>query len=332
LIPVWYKPEEEEYLEIMREVLERRALTQKMNFLGDNKEEMINCLALASFGLPRSFLTMTAQLIEGADSQKKLINRLRSVINDNCSIINGVFESISTKLPRYAHFVAVGNELESAMVERLKKYNRQKTIESKSVIIGIAEPIEVELQKILDLLEYVGIVRPIDPISQGSSGGKPSRYQRYVMHYSILISKNALHLGTNYNLSVLISALKKYGPHATTYDRGSGLLGKDFQSRCTLNLEPCRKCGAPRISENAKFCVQCGERLSDVSIYKELLKTDIEELPLPKKKIQDLKKASIQLVQDILLDEENKNIRNIKGIGATWAHRIRNAAEEFVSV
>jgi len=327
LIEAWYKPEEENYLGTMKELLQKRLSSDKMALLD---EKLVEYLALAAFGLPRSFLTMISQLLGiGEESPKPSRNLARQAVLQNGSFLRGLFQSLSKKLPRYSHFVDVGGQLEVAIVKELKNYNKSRDNKQKTVIVGFVEPIESELGKILALLEYAGIVRFMDSVN----GDQNKSYRRYLVHYTLLIQKNALHLGSSYPLSTLIMALTNQELQNFRTTRGQRLLGDNFQEKCTLNLAPCQNCGAPRGSEEAKFCFECGKPLSDVSVYDELLKAPIDQLPLPEKKVKALKqKTSIKVVQDILLDEENKQLMQVKGIGPIWASRIRNAAEEFVSV
>jgi hypothetical protein len=329
LIEAWYKPEEEGYLGTMRELIKKRLPQKQVDDLL-KEQELVDYLAVASFGVPRNFLTMISQILGiEEDSPNELRRSLaKQAINENCSVIRGIFQSLSGKLPQYSHFIEMGRALEKAIIKELKKYNKA-SIKQKTVIVGIADPIEPELDKILALLEYAGIVRSIDSISWDNN----QSYRRYSVHYALLIEKNALSLGRNYPLSMYITTLTKRELQNFLQRSGTRLLGNDFQTKCILDLAPCQNCGAPRAYEEAKFCVECGEQLSTVSIYEELLKGSIDKLPLPNKKIAQLKKhSSIKTVQDILIDDENQKIRKIKGIGPVWASRIRNAAEEFVSV
>lgn len=329
LIEAWYKPEEEGYLGTMRELIKKRLPQKQVDDLL-KEQELVDYLAVASFGVPRNFLTMISQILGiEEDSPNELRRSLaKQAINENCSVIRGIFQSLSGKLPQYSHFIEMGRALEKAIIKELKKYNKA-SIKQKTVIVGIADPIEPELDKILALLEYAGIVRSIDSISWDNN----QSYRRYSVHYALLIEKNALSLGRNYPLSMYITTLTKRELQNFLQRSGTRLLENDFQAKCILDLAPCQNCGAPRAYEEAKFCVECGEQLSTVSIYEELLKGSIDKLPLPNKKIAQLKKhSSIKTVQDILIDDENQKIRKIKGIGPVWASRIRNAAEEFVSV
>ena len=79
--------------------------------------------------------------------------------------------------------------------------------------------------------------------------------------------------------------------------------------------------------------MRCGSELKDVSLYEELVQTGIEQLPLTANKIEGLRAhTKIRTVQDVLLDEETTEIRKVPYVGPVWASRIRNAAQEYVSV
>ena len=79
--------------------------------------------------------------------------------------------------------------------------------------------------------------------------------------------------------------------------------------------------------------MKCGRPLTDASIYQELLKTPVEQLPLTAKKVEGLREhTNIRTVGDILIDEESREIRRVPYVGPIWSARIHNYAEEFVSV
>lgn len=79
--------------------------------------------------------------------------------------------------------------------------------------------------------------------------------------------------------------------------------------------------------------MRCGRELGSASVYADLLMTPIDRLPLTPKKLRGLKDyTSIKNVNDVLLDEEFRQIRAVPGVGPVWSARIRRYAEEFVSV
>ncbi|MEV4079541.1 hypothetical protein AB0J43_04515 [Nonomuraea fuscirosea] len=329
LVEAWYRPDESEYLAIMREIVQRRLPESYRQRLG-GREELIDYLALASFGIPRGFLVMLSQLL-GVEEDEQVPSRANAerAVADHAASVKNVFTSLAAKLPRYRNFVDVGNELAAEALRRIQTFNAEKPLTQKAVTIAFPDPLGPALSRMLSMLEYAGIVRDAHTVSRGVKGV----FHRYTLHYSFVIDSNALNLGRNFSLSETISALTTRDPHAFARVQPKQLLGTHYESRCTLDLAPCHYCGAPRLSEDAQFCMRCGRPLETASIYVELLKTPIEQLPLTDNKIKGLRQhTTIRTVNDILVDEENLQIRSVPRIGPVWSARIRRYAEEFVSV
>lgn len=330
LIEAWTRPDSDDYLRIMRSLVARRlppALVERL----DGREDLVDLLALASFGLPRGFLVMLSQLlgVEEDEDTVPTVKAADAAVATQASSVRGIFSSLAVKMPRYKRFVDVGSELERAMSRSLATFNRTREPAAKGVIVGLADPLSPELTKVLEMLEYAGLVRSAGTVSRGVKGV----FNRYELHYAVVIVENALSLGKSASTSATVEALRTRDAHAFMRSRGTALLGADFAERCTLDLAPCQFCGTPRTSEVAQFCMKCGRPLSDASIYHELLKASIDQLPLTPKKLAGLlEHTSIRTVGDILLDDESKELRSVPYIGAIWSSRIHNYADEFVSV
>lgn len=330
-IEAWYRPDDSDYLEVMRSIVDRRLPPELAAQLTD-KKELVDLLALASFGLPRGFLNMLSELLAVGEptSPKPTRQRAERAVATQAENVRGIFRALSNKLPRYRHFVAVGRELDAALVRTLAAYNRlQLSPDRKTTIVAIEEPLNVQIERMLNMLEYAGVVRKADSVSRGVKG----RFQRYTIHTAIVIAENALVLGKSYPLSNLIDALRLRVSHAFSRTKPTSLLGVGFEERCTLALPPCKKCGTARVAEEQHFCMKCGSELSDASVYEELLRTPIQHLPLTQKKIEGiLQHTTIRTVHDLLIDEERQDIRKVRGVGPLWAKRIRTIAEEFIGV
>jgi hypothetical protein len=331
LIEAWYRPDDAEFLQTMRSMVDRRlppALLKKL----EGREELVDYLALAAFGLPRGFLVMLSQLlgVEEDDSGQAITRRgADRAVATHADSVTAIFRALAVKLPRMKNFVEVGVELEGGMTRVLSSYNRTKGASQKAVVVGILDPLGPELTRVLAMLEYAGIVRRLDTVSRGAKGV----FHRYVVHYALVLRDNALSMGRSVAVAAAVDALINRNAHAFVRARGTTLLGGGFEERCRLDLAPCQNCGAPRLSEDAKFCARCGRELKDVSVYDELLHAPIERLPLTQKKLEGLlRHTSIRTVQDVLVDDEYKEIRSVPYVGAVWAARIRRYADEFVSV
>ena len=331
ILEAWYRPDESDYLETMRGIVARRLPPPLKAKLAD-RQELVDFLALAAFGLPRGFLNMLSRLLAVGEDGAARPSRQRAeqAVAEQADSVRNIFRALSAKLPRFRHFVQVGRELENAMIRNLQSYNRLQTApQQKTSVVALEEPMGPQLERMLNMLEYAGLVRKMGSISRGSVG----RFQRYALHNAAIISENALSLGKSYPLTFLIEALTNRDAHAFARTKGTVLLGNGFESRCKLDLPPCKKCKTARVSEEQHFCMKCGAELANASVYEELLRTPIEDLPLTLSKIEGIKKhTSIHTVQDILLDDEAQEIRTIPYVGPFWAVRIRTIAEEFVSV
>jgi hypothetical protein len=331
LIEAWLPPDDPTYLQHMRAMVQRRLPTEVYSQL-ENKLELVDYLALASFGLPRGFLNMIYQLIsEGNDGPTIKATRLQAdaAVKAQVESVRAIFVALKNKLPRFKNFITVGYDVEREIVSALRGFNHSKEQGKKAVVVAISEPIAVELERILSLFEYAGIVRRLDKVSRGIKG----IFRRYSLHYAIVMAENALSLGKSYSIDSVNKALTARDAHAFVRVQSDRLLGERFEDRCKIDLPPCQKCRTPRIAEDQRFCMRCGAKLADTSVYSELLGAPVDNLPLTPRKIEDIRKHTfIRTVQDILLDDDMQQIRSIPGIGPVWASRIRNAAEEYVSV
>ncbi len=330
-LEAWHSPDDESYLATMRSVAKNR-LPPDLYARFEDRPELIDYLAIASFGIPRGFLNMLSYVlgVDDDDLSRPTRQRADQAISVHADSVRSIFSSLKGKLPRYKRFVDVGIELEGSMARTLRIYNAGKSPgKMKASIVGIAEPISPEIDRVLAMMEYAGILRKQTSISRGEKGV----FRRYTLHYAIVLSENSLALGRSFQLKAAIESLTSAVSHAFARSKTSTLLGQSFLSMCTIDLDPCGSCGAPRISNDAKFCMNCGHELTSRSIYEDLAKTPVDQLPLTQKKIEGLlEHTKIKSIQDVLLDEEYSEINKVPYVGPRWASRIMNAAQEYVSV
>ncbi|MEA3640587.1 MAG: hypothetical protein VBE63_11680 [Lamprobacter sp.] len=329
LVEAWHRPDNHGYLPLMHNLVLKRLPPDLANTLLE-RPDTLNLLAFASFGIPRGFLNMIAQVLRVDEGEPRIPTRARTLqaIAEHADATNRIFRSLAEKLPRFRHFIDVGSELIEATRTAIQDYNVGRDLHSKAVVVAIQSPLTAELERLTKFLEYAGIFREIDSVSRGEKGV----FERFALHYSFLITANSLSLGKTYALSDLVAALSKRDPHAFVRRSPQSLLGSEYRERCKLDLPPCEKCGAARVSEEQRYCIKCGNELSRASIYKELLQSSIEMLPLTETKINGIKNhTTLRTVQDVLADDENQLI-DVPYIGPVWQARIRTYAEEYISV
>ncbi|MFZ5504681.1 MAG: hypothetical protein ACOY7P_04250 [Pseudomonadota bacterium] len=328
VLEAWYRPDLPYFLPLMREIAEKRLPDSMKERFGNNFHEYIDLLALASFGQPRGFFIMLSGVLEPLGTSKSITRAsvLRAISEYSVYVLE-VHRSIAKRLRIYRNFIELGQHLESTMVAKIKAYNATAKQPTRSTIVGIREPIPATMEKCLQFLEYAGLARKLASHSRG-----PRRYERYGIHYAVLISENAFSLGQRYRLADVANAIRKSDQRfyfASKYDL---LISAEKLDNCKLALPPCQKCGTERISESQKFCTACGSELTEASLYKQLLQSPIQQLPLTQKKIEGiLRHTRIRTIQDLLSDD-TQSIKTVPYISNVWAQRIRTMAEEFLIV
>jgi hypothetical protein len=331
LLEAWYSPDSDDFLNTMRDVAKNR-LPESLYAKFEGKTEIIDYLALASAGLPRGYLNMLSFVlgVEEHSATRPTRRKAEQAVALHAVSVRGIFMALQDKLPRFKNFVQVGMELQRSVAKALREFNTAKPPgKEKATVVAIADPISAELSRILGMAEYAGMLRQVGTVSRGIKGV----FHRYSLHHAIILDENSLALGKSYALEDAVRSLSNSSAHAFVRTQAHGLLGTDYQQRCVLDLAPCQRCGNPRVTADARYCVKCGAELHDVSIYEELVNSPIDKLPLTRNKLSGLKKySSIRTVQDVLLDEETREVRKVPYVGPVWAARIRNAAQEYVSV
>jgi hypothetical protein len=327
VIEVWFRPDTDTYLDGLEQIASRRFSDLEAR-LGDNYLDVVHALGLAAFGLPRGFVNMIGEVTDQMDLGVPIRKAALAAIATQAESVHAVFQNIADKLPRFANYVSLGKRFFTKGCAAVREFNRTKSSQRKSATIGLAEPIADELERTLRFMEYAGLIRRIEDLSKGVKGN----YRRYSIHYACLVDANGLALGKAYKLSDVVSSLRRPPAHSLVKTKPESLLGPNYTSNCTLALPPCPKCGTPRLNEDQKFCMNCGNELRSASLFVELLQAPIELLPIPDRKKEALRASNIATVQQILSDESQRFRRPGSSIGPIWARRIVTVAEEYISV
>jgi hypothetical protein len=314
---------------MMWALIKKRLPKQIVDILVE-KADLSELLAYASFGIPRAFLNSISAIL---DEECNITNLTRKsafqAISESSEAQRGTFKSLARKLPRYEEFINLGEHLLDQSVSALRAYNRGIIPpKDKATEIAIEDTTTATFDRVLQLLQYAGIIREAGTVSRGEKG----RFCRYSIHSAILIHHTAFALGRSFAVRDVVNIFKLRNPHAFVRRRETSLVSPDRVARCRLQLPGCKQCGAERLNDLQRFCANCGAELTTVSVYKELLGAKIEELPITSAKKEGIAQhTTLRTIQDILSDEDG-SLRNVPRIGIVWQSRIKNAAEEFVSV
>ncbi|MCP8971339.1 ORC-CDC6 family AAA ATPase [Ectobacillus ponti] len=330
-INVWLSVETVGYVEFMYTLLSKRLPTDIYQSL-IKKKEIMEVIAYASFGLPRSFLNMVRELYKNDNGivEYKLNKRdMMSAIKKNVKQTVGIYQSLQYQLPTYSKFITKGEEIFRYLVNSLKEYNKGKDADKQTVVVGISKDAPVEVKRVISFYQYAGLVKPVSEISKGVQEGI---YELFSIHYGMLIENNAFIAKKSISMEELRVALKIRNTQYYKKVSATSLLnGQDPQVVFPLSLPPCQQCKTPRLNENAKFCHECGSMLKSSSIFEALIANDIDKLPLTPNRVKNIKEqSSIRTIRDILMDIDNTELRKVKQIGEVWAEKIFSYAEEFI--
>lgn len=328
-INVWIKVTDDDYIEFMIKLLQKRFPAEIFLQLTKDKD-LLNLICYSSFGIPRALLNIVHNLWKEKKSVE--IDCSRNSILKSIRQVNGLFmniyKSLEEQLPIYKEFVKKGDRIYETLLESLKQYNKEKDFFNQAVEVGIKKPIPVELDKVFNFLQYAGLLMYARELSRGENG----RYAIYIINYGFLIEKNVFGGRTNIKNVELATALKTRNMHEYKRFTVESLLGEgDIRDIFPFSLPPCPKCHTPRISADTKFCSECGEKLVTPSLFEGLVNNDISILPLTPSRVETIKQSSkIRTIRDILMDTDHKELRSVPGVGPYWTNKISSYAEEYI--
>ena len=332
-IDVWIRPDRAGYVEFMRTLASRRFGGNLPASLA-RTSQAIEFLALASFGIPRSFLNMLRTVYHDEaqlSSSDATLDRRRvlDVSKQGRELSHSVFDALVYKLPAYKAFIHTGQDIYQKLIEATKAYNKIRTEESQAVEVGLRRPIPPEFEKVVGFLQYAGLLMPVGENSRGIKGV----FDLYMIHFGDLISENAIIGRRTKSISLFVTALTAQKHQVWPRISIENIINvNNIPSLFRLSLPNCQVCGSERANEHAKFCQNCGAQLKSASLYDDLINQDISVLPLSKRMVDRIKKNSnIRKIKDILIDTDRSNLRGIKHIGPIRAARIARSAEEHVA-
>lgn len=332
-IDVWIKPDSAGYLSFMHSLLKTRLGNEAYRQLSSNIS-LLNTICFAAYGIPRALLNMVAEFNDESDDDGSLNLKLTAkgvlgAVKNNYNNTYSIFDTLRIKLPMYSNFIATGSNVYENCLRIIKEFNKQHPVLKQSSIIAIKRPISSEMTKVIGFFQYAGLVS-----SQGISnrGGK-GVYELYELHYSAIIDRNAFFSSRGINFENYCEAFENRPNHLYPRHTENGILqAVDTSKLFALALPPCPICNTPRLSEESKFCSNCGAKLKDISIFESIVSQGIENLPITQNRSQSIKTNSkISTIKDILMDTDNRQLFQVPQIGPYWANRIKTYAEEFIA-
>lgn len=292
-------------------------------------DDIRNIFKIASFGITRTFINL---IREYTDSEiKQTQQKFNKVIETYCEFINQEYLSLVEKLPQYKSIIETGFSLFNNMISIIKDDNKTLTLQ-KQLYIGLEKEGDKRRSRMLKFLIEAGLIFPVGEVKHGSEYNRT--YERYIPHIMFLIAERTFSKDRGFNTKEILKALSKPDKKHPLRRKIETMLTEKQIAGIKLDLPPCTKCQALRISESQKFCHQCGSELILESRFEKCMKIKVSDLPIltiwKKDRIQQ--ETDIETIGDILSSESPATeLRKARGIGQKRASDIHDDITKYVS-
>lgn len=319
-VKAWLNVEDENYSAFMSEILNKR-----LN-ISDINSEIVEIFKFASFGIPRAFITLLRAYIQ-ADS-KTTQQKFNKVIENQKNLLEKEYLSLSLKLPQYKSIIKIGSDFFDKIISEVLDSNKLNPEEKKTHLGILQDDLVFKSSRMMKFLIEAGLLYELQSVSDG-----PDRtFNRYIPHYLFLINAKVFTHTKGFNPKSIIESINKKTDKRPIRKQLNTILNLTQIDNLKLDLPSCSKCGVPRMSEEQKFCHNCGNPLVGQSTFEATLKIKIKDLPLPKWQIDAiLKDTDLKNIEDIYSSQNlAKDLKNAKGIGKVRTTNIDNVVRELL--
>jgi len=306
----------------MDALIEKRYLDVKTVIPAD----IIELLKYASFGVPRVFLNLLRRFVQ--DSGKTTQQKFNSIVNEQAKLIRVEYLSLYQKMPQYKSIIEIGFFLFETIVDEIVKANKNLQ-NTKQILIGIEIEQNISFDRMMRFLIEAGLLYDRETVSHGES----REYHRYIPHFVFLVQKRAFSSGKRgFDSGSIIEFInRKQRKHPVRRSFGK-LLSINQIENMKLDLPPCNNCGAQRLTEEQKYCHNCGYELIGNSAFESCMKITIDELPISdwqKRKVKE--DTNLKVVGDFLtMPDPGTELRKPYGIGPVRSVQIFNKVQQLV--
>ena len=318
----WIDIEADGYSAFMDDLIEKRSLDVKSDIRGD----IIELLKYASFGVPRVFLNMLRRYLQ--DSGKSTQQKFNNVISEQVKLIKGEYLSLYQKMPQYKSIIEIGFSLFETIVDDIAKANKG-LVNEKQILVGIEIVPDISFDRMMRFLIEAGLLYDRETVSHGEN----REYHRYIPQFVFLMQKRAFSEGKKgFDSSGIVEFINRKQCKHPLRRSFSKLLSSEQIKSMKLDLPPCSNCGAQRLTEEQKFCHNCGKELIGHSAFKKCMKLTIDDLPISdwqKRKIKG--ESKLKIVSDFLtMSDPGTELRRPHGIGRVKSEQIYNKVKKLV--
>jgi hypothetical protein len=323
-VVVWLSTEDSNYRDVMGAIAQRRYPQS-----AEISAETNDLFKYAAFGIPRAYLTMLRDYKQGNYSTPQ--QGINQIIIAHRDARLDEYKSLALKMPRLETAVKTGQKLFEATVEAVREANlRLAGKAERQTLIGIPETdLTPMILRMVNLLIEAGLVYEHSTVSHGEERS----YRRYTPHFAALMAVRAFSEGSRgFSSRQIVENLGKRLTKHPIRRRLQNLLTQADLQNLRLDLPPCEKCGASRLSESQKFCHNCGAELVDTSTFGQCMALSLAQVPgLTGWQLEQMTKLRISTIGDLLsIQDPGTELRQIRWVGDRRAKRILDRVTLFV--
>jgi hypothetical protein len=322
-VPVWLSVTEPRYLEVMRDIAQRRLTGSDVV-----SEAVSQALMYAAFGVPRAYLTMMRAWMEQADttSDQAVLNQL---IRDHRDARLSEFRSLALKLPKLSTMVDTGAAFFASLIEVLRDANADSTTDGVQLQVVInADGFDPMTNRMLNLLIEAGLVREEAEVSHGPD----RRLRRLSPHVGALIADRAIFRGRGGGARPIVETLGGRKSKHPVRRAISRLIDQARLDALHYDLPPCQHCQTPRLTDTQRFCHACGKKLLDGSTFTRCMGLPVSEVPnlsqFTRDVLRDLKLETVGSI--VTMQDPGSELRKARGVGPHRSNRVLERINEFV--
>ena len=326
-VSVWLNVDTDSYSDFMSQLLEKR-FNDEITIAKD----IVELLKYGAFGIPRAFIVLLRAYLDtsGSTTQQKF----NKVINEQKNQLKNEYISLTLKLPQYTSILNIGYKLFDKILTEI--FNA-KDFDSKEKQITIGIYIDdgqaYRENRMIKFLIEAGFLYETTELHDGE--GKIVK--RYIPHFLFLIQNRTFSSTKGFNTKDMLNNISKKTYKRPLRRQFSTLLLPEQLEKVKLDLPPCSTCGTIRLTEEQKFCHNCGKPLIGQSAFEACLKKQIDELPITtwlKSKIKD--ETPFNTIEDIFVSQSPvSELKKVKGIGKVKSGKVitlvNSILDEFLS-
>ncbi|MEZ8382952.1 zinc ribbon domain-containing protein [Vibrio splendidus] len=300
-------------------------------------------LKYASFGIPRSYLTMLRSYLSGKNLKGQ--QKLNKILTDHCLLRLHEYSSLKTKMPKYSSIINTGAKIFDLIIDYVAEANRkliEKNDKSNQFLIGVQEEKNSKFSRMIQLLVEVGLLYPLSQVKHGKNeDGTDRYYNRYMVHLSFLINAKAFSTvdkktSSSESTVEFIRLKQTHHPVRRNITKLFSDAGLSVESDLAWVLPPCSNCNAQRLSDNQRFCHECGSRIVDNSTFQQCMLIKLVDLPnLSPFFVTSLAKLKnqfdVETIGDFVsLQDPGSNLRSLHRIGIKRAQKVIGDVDRYV--